>query len=377
MTMSSLPADLAALAAIHRATLTSADLRTAGVGRRELERWVTAGALCRVGRGAYVDGAALRGASPEQAHVLTATAVSRTWPQGLALSHDSAALLHGLPLLTAPDTVRGIATGGPPPSAPGSASAPPPPRAADPAPPGSAAVPPPAPSSSAAPQRRDPRPRKETRTRKNASATIHRGESVLPTQSIAGCTVVAAAEAVFGVAALHGVEAGLVTLDAALHRTVEHVPEYGAPRPPGTVYLDELATLDRALLNHSGHARFRQVRLLADPRCESPGESRTRWLLMNLGYRVRSQVEVRDSAGRLAGRVDFALEDEPVAVEFDGTGKYTQYGHTVARDKARDQAMQRCGYEPVHLLWAHLRQPETVRAMVEHARERVRRHRAA
>lgn len=350
MTMSSLPADLAALAAIHRATLTSADLRTAGVGRRELERWVAAGALCRVGRGAYVDGAALRGASPEQAHVLTATAISRTWPQGFALSHDSAALLHGLPLLTVPDTVRGIATGGPPPSAP---------------------------SSSAAPQRGDLRPRKDTRTRKNASATIHRGESVLPTQSIAGCTVVAAAEAVFGVAALHGVEAGLVTLDAALHRTVEHVPEYGAPRPPGTVYLDELATLNRALLNHPGHARFRQVRLLADPRCESPGESRTRWLLMNLGYRVRSQVEVRDSAGRLAGRVDFALEDEPVAVEFDGTGKYTQYGHTVARDKARDQAMQRCGYEPVHLLWGHLRQPETVRAMVEHARERVRRHRAA
>ena len=234
MTMSSLPADLAALAAIHRATLTSADLRTAGVGRRELERWVAAGALCRVGRGAYVDGAALRGASPEQAHVLTAIAISRTWPQGFALSHDSAALLHGLPLLTVPDTVRGIATGGPPPSA----SAPPPPRAADPAPPGTASASAPpgsaaasasAPSSSAAPQRRDPRPRKDTRTRKNASATIHRGESVLPTQSIAGCTVVAAAEAVFGVAALHGVEAGLVTLDAALHRTVEHVPEYGAP----------------------------------------------------------------------------------------------------------------------------------------------------
>lgn len=332
--MTGLPPDLAAVAAAHHGTLVSSDLHRLAVTTKTLRRLVDRGVLVRAARGAYVDAEAVRAASPEEKHRLRVIAVARSWPVGRAVSHDSAAVLHGLPLLQVPRLVHGTRV-----------------AAADGSPVSDKAV-------------------------ANAVSVLHGGQAVLPTETIAECTVVAAAEAAFGVAAQRGVEAGLVTLDGALHRTAEHTPGQGGRRP-GLVYPDELAVLRHELRHHPGQARFRQVCALADPLCESPGESRTRWVLVTLGYRVRSQVEIRDAAGRLAGRVDFVLEEDKVAIEFDGMGKYEEHGQTIAGDKERDQALQRCGYEPVHLLWRHLHRPEAVRAMVEHARQRVRRGRAA
>ncbi|WP_374927920.1 type IV toxin-antitoxin system AbiEi family antitoxin domain-containing protein [Kytococcus sedentarius] len=323
--------DVAACLGAHHGTMTSGDLRQLGIGVRGTARLVKAGVLARVGHGAYVDGELLRRADSTEAHALRAAAVARTWPEGTALSHDSAAVLHGLPLLRPPATVRGTRTGG-------------------------------------------------GTSRVSASSTIHRGTTLLPVETRRCVPVVAAAEAVFGVAALHGVEAGVIALDAALHRwqllnsdrpgdawPSGRVPRGGGVRPPGLVLPQELEAVLAARAHHPAHAVVSAVRDLADGRCESVGESRTRLVLGRLGYRVRSQVEIHDAVGRQVARVDFALEDAPVVVEFDGLGKYTEHGQTIAGDKARDQVLQRCGYEPVHLLWRHLDKPEAVRSMVEHA----------
>ena len=59
---------------------------------------------------------------------------------------------------------------------------------------------------------------------------------------------------------------------------------------------------------------------LADPKCESVGETRTRLLLHDLGHPARSQVALSDARGFVA-RVDFLVGDR-IVVEFDGLMKY-------------------------------------------------------
>ena len=56
---------------------------------------------------------------------------------------------------------------------------------------------------------------------------------------------------------------------------------------------------------------------LADPKCDSPGETRTRILLHDLGLSWRSQVVICDENDDFVARVDFLVGGR-VVVEFDG-----------------------------------------------------------
>lgn len=103
-----------------------------------------------------------------------------------------------------------------------------------------------------------------------------------------------------------------------------------------------------------------------DSAAESPGESRSRLLLLNLGYDPRSQVVVRDPAGNFIGRVDFLLRGTRVVVEFDGLSKYAS-AEELAAEKRRELRLRSAGYTVVRLLWSDLDRPARVRALVEAA----------
>jgi hypothetical protein len=104
------------------------------------------------------------------------------------------------------------------------------------------------------------------------------------------------------VACRDGVEAGLVGMDATLHR--------------GLCTSDDLHAALRHPSVGRGVAHARAAVSRANGLAESPGESRVRLLLERLAVQVLSQVEIHDGAG-FVGRVDL-LVDGRVVVEFDG-----------------------------------------------------------
>ena len=70
-----------------------------GIGPNELRSLLARGLLVRAARGAYVDGALLAAATPEEAHRLRTVAIVLSRHGSLAASHQSAAVVHGLPLM--------------------------------------------------------------------------------------------------------------------------------------------------------------------------------------------------------------------------------------------------------------------------------------
>jgi predicted transcriptional regulator of viral defense system len=128
----------------------------------------------------------------------------------------------------------------------------------------------------------------------------------------------------------------------------------------GVVAIDEAlnqgkvtrAELVEAVLRGShrvGIAQAARAVGLSDGRAESPLETRGRLALLSAGLpRPELQVEIRDYAGRLIGRVDGWYEDAAVAVEFDGQVKYTDPQHASS---------------PGRVLWAEKRREDAMRAL--------------
>lgn len=115
-------------------------------------------------------------------------------------------------------------------------------------------------------------------------------------------------------------------------------------------------------------------RALADGRCESPGESRTRVILHGLGIRdVEPQVVIREGDGRVVARVDFLLGRSPVVIEFDGKIKYDGVNgkQALVDEKVREDRLRALGYEIVRLTWADLARPARVKVMVLAAVQRA------
>ncbi|ANS77479.1 hypothetical protein SGUI_0083 [Serinicoccus hydrothermalis] len=96
--------DLSALRAYllgHERVITARAARTElGLTASDLSRLVTRGVLVRVCRGGYADASAFVDASPEERHELRLRAVLAT-NVGYAASHQSAALMLGLPMMAA------------------------------------------------------------------------------------------------------------------------------------------------------------------------------------------------------------------------------------------------------------------------------------
>jgi hypothetical protein len=111
----------------------------------------------------------------------------------------------------------------------------------------------------------------------------------------------------------------------------------------------------------------------ADGRHESPGETRTDWLLWRHGLpQPVPQLEVHDRWGRVVARVDFAWPELGVFLEFDGKVKYLRHRRpgesatdAVLREKRREELV--CGltgWRCVRIVWADLYQPERTIARI-------------
>ena len=177
-----------------------------------------------------------------------------------------------------------------------------------------------------------------------------------------GPPTVSPAQACVQVATTAGFTSAVCAMDNALHKklcTRAQLEEAAA----------QLPVLHRSVASRAIAA--------ADGACESPGESRTRILLVDAGFGVVSQQEIR-SGRELIGRVDF-LVDGCVVVEFDGLMKYDGVDgrRNLAAEKTREERLNRLGYEVVRVIWSELNHPNELRRRVRVARALARERRAA
>lgn len=111
----------------------------------------------------------------------------------------------------------------------------------------------------------------------------------------------------------------------------------------GRVTRDELLAYADGLQGRRGHQRFSRVVDLADPRAESPPESRLRVRLTLAGLPAPEvQYSVRRD-GVFVGRVDLAWPELRIAIEYEGahhSGSREQLEH----DRARINALTRAGW---------------------------------
>lgn len=153
-------------------------------------------------------------------------------------------------------------------------------------------------------------------------------------------------------------------LDLLLDRSLpDAVADLDAVLRAGLVDRGELRRVLSARRDR-GIVRARCAEELADPRAESPPESRMRvWLVLD-GLRPQPQYWIEDSRGRLA-RADLAFPEQQVAVEYDGAWRNEQLW-ALNHDRDRLNRVQAAGWEVVFVTAPLLANPkrmvDTVRA---------------
>lgn len=156
----------------------------------------------------------------------------------------------------------------------------------------------------------------------------------------------------------------LTALDSALR--------LGCPRSALAAVVDRLA-------KHRGIGQLRHVLELADGLSESVGESFTRSLLLEMPEvpALRLQAEIVDEElGRFVGRVDFLI-GERLVIEFDGLIKYSGgFGpeppwQLVVKEKQREESLRDLGYEVVRLTWDDLMHPARAHAKIRRGLRRA------
>lgn len=288
--------------------VTAREAYTCGYTSVSLGRLVVSGELFRARAGCFVDARLLADAGAEARHALTARAVSRGYRQPHAISHLSALVVLGLPLLNiTPDVVHLSLTG------PGC-----------------------------------------TRSLRGLRVHPELPDSVARHRD--GGRVVHPAMAVVQSAALAGITAGVAAADAALYS--------------GQVTRNDLEVALRVARLGPGRADARAAVDLADGLAESPGESWARVLFASLGLpKAQPQAEIRDSRGRLVGRVDFLFAAQRTIVEFDGVVKYggADGRQALVDEKRREDALRSLGYQMVRLTWRDLHDPALVDRLIKEA----------
>jgi len=95
---------------------------------------------------------------------------------------------------------------------------------------------------------------------------------------------------------------------------------------------------------YRGMVQARELVALADPRSESPMESRTRLRAIDAGFPVfEPQVEVFDDMGTFVARLDLGREADRKAVEYDGDAAHSSAEQQV-HDRRRRRDVERCGW---------------------------------
>ncbi|MDT0214568.1 hypothetical protein Q9R29_11790 [Rothia sp. ARF10] len=299
--MSHLPRSLARLARDHRGLVTRRLALAAHVTPGVLEASVRSGGLHRIRPGLLVESSVWEAAPSHERYKLTVRGVLLDRPQWLASHHAALALL-GLPLFAVDTSVVDVV----------------------------AAV---------------RTSKRRTGHHVHVATAAQRALISHPT-----ATSVSVPDACVLTAVGSGVEAGVVAMDAALQRGMT------------TVSALSQSVAELGVRYRTGHAHGAIAAV--DPSCESPGETRTRLILVGAGFDVRSQVSLSDADGFI-GRVDF-LVGERVVVEFDGAVKYDgmEGRRALMQEKRREDRLRAAGYRVVRVTWRDLDRPEALTARV-------------
>lgn len=169
-----------------------------------------------------------------------------------------------------------------------------------------------------------------------------------------------------------GVESGLIVANHFLHR--------------GDFTRDQIRErFEQSFAHWPGSLTTDLVLRLADPRIESPGESRTFYFLWRWHFpRPVLQYEVRDN-GHLIALLDFALPEHKVWIEFDGKVKYQRLLRdgedvtaAVLREKRREERLiEITGWRCLRVTWADLAYPDRLAARLRRLIESVARQSAS
>ena len=149
-------------------------------------------------------------------------------------------------------------------------------------------------------------------------------------------------------------QAGLVALDAAVSG------RYGFGVKVGDSALDRA---ERLLPNSSTKEGWSWMRRFADPRSESPGESRARVLFEELSFEPPTLQHQLHLPGVGKVRLDFYWEGPGVVGEFDGRLKYSRNLAGVPTDKSlqaekvREDGLRMQDLQVVRFMWKDLDDP--------------------
>ncbi|NLU83685.1 hypothetical protein [Rhodococcus sp. HNM0569] len=275
-----------------------------GLSDAEIRREYTRGRWRRLGHGAYLDEAVYRTLDVDGRHRAAIDAVLPAMSGEAVVSHQSAAVVFGLPLW-------GVPLG-----------------------------------------------KVHVSRHRKGGGRVKRGLVVHCTaldgdvMSFGGVRVTTPARTVVDLACTVPFEQALVTADAAASR-------FGLSQA-------EFDPVPAAARGRRGVAAARRVAVHVDPASESVGESRSRALFASRGLPPpRTQWEIRDPDGAFVGRVDFLWESAGVVGEFDGRVEYGRLlrpgqvpGDVVFAEKVREDAIRDLGYRVVRWTWADLDEPE-------------------
>ncbi|QFG69644.1 type IV toxin-antitoxin system AbiEi family antitoxin domain-containing protein [Ornithinimicrobium pratense] len=289
----------------HGSVITTAEARRLGLTSNDLRGLVRRGRLERIAHGAYIDVAAA--STPTNRHLCASRALVRSRPR-VAVSHTSAALLHGLPVLHRDLGVVHLT-----------------------------------------------HRRQTDETRRRHAYVVHRCPGADAFTEAAGLSVVVPVLAVLGTVLIAGMRSGIAAADAALRL--------------GLTSKEELEGWLERMRHTPGLGAARHVVAQASPTAESAAESLARLLLIDLGYVVIPQFRIVDEDGTFVARVDFYLPELGVVIEFDGRIKYEglEGASALAAEKRREDRIRALGYGMARLVWADLFHPARVRAAVEQA----------
>jgi len=289
---------------------TVSGLRRAGNSPEHIRTLVRRGKIVRIGRGVYVRAATARifGSTPEGEHVLRAAAAVVQVGRGSVVSHQSAAVLHGVDLIARPGhdvTMTGRPSRG-----------------------------------------------------RNGNPGLHVYTTPLPRDHVmfkVGLPVTTAARTVIDVARTMSFADGVVAADSAIRK--------------GLTSKSQLCAVLATCSGRRGVVQARLVVEFASGLAESVLESIARVAFAEQCLPVpRLQVWIATADGEVIGRVDFYWEEYKTIAEVDGALKYEQDPSRARAQLRRDKRLREAGYEVVHFTWYEITtQPDAVAASIRAA----------
>jgi hypothetical protein len=188
------------------------------------------------------------------------------------------------------------------------------------------------------------------------AAALHPDDVV----AVDGLACTSIARSVVEIAMTHPFEQALVIADAARHRH--------------RVSADELSAAVQRVAGRRGSPDARRVVAAADPRPESPGESRSRIAIARAGLPAPTLQHVVPEIG---ARTDFYWPEFDTVGEFDGKVKYGRSlrpgqdpSDVVVAEKRREDALRDLGLKVVRWYWDELRSLDEVAGRLRRAFDR-------